>query len=60
MLKLVSFRSTNPEAYLCEDLFQSQHPEWAFHQRMFQMLEIEDGPKPTIFLRNEEVAAVKA
>lgn len=31
-----------------------------FHQRKFQMLEIEDGLEPTIFLGNEEVAAVKA
>ncbi len=59
MSKLVSFRSTNAGAYLRKDLFQSQHNEWAFHQCMVQMLEIEEVLETTIVLRNEEVVAVK-
>lgn len=34
-----------PWAYMLEDLFQSQHPEWVFHQHMIQVSEIEDEPE---------------
>ncbi len=49
-----------PWAYLCEDLFQSNHPERPSYESMVKEPEIENGSQAAILFGDEEATAVEA